>query len=210
MDTDILFLLLLAIGYITYILSKNNKKLKAKKLTKLYLDYIDNFKLDVFKSFGDYLITNKILVYENDIPITLKSKKYINSDLASAFLEIKNKLLTDFNNKMFLPNGDVLKDFYLEINNIFKNDNEIHKLRYINNSIKDISINIAIENYNSSISSNHEKSIGAQFIAFRTFENETKVGRFYPEVDYRNMCRLLKRRKKNPNVPYVEFLETFS
>lgn len=210
MDTDIQFLLLFVIGYTAYLLYKNNKKSKAKKLTKLYLDYIDNFKLDVLKSFNNYLLTNKILVYVNEVPVTLKSKKYIHSDLESAFLEIKNKLLTDFNNKMFLPNGDVLEDFYLEINNIYKNDNETHKLRYINNSIKHISTNIAIENYNSSIFSNHEKSIGAQFIAFRTFENETKVERFYPEDDYRKLRRLLKKRKENSNVPYEKFLETFT
>ncbi|MBB1148537.1 hypothetical protein H4K35_00040 [Myroides sp. NP-2] len=210
MDTDIQFLLLFVIGYIAYLLYKNNKKSKAKKLTKLYLDHIDNFKFDVLKSFSDYLLTNKILVYENEVPVILKSKKYIHSNLESAFLEIKNKLLTDFNNKMFLPNGDVLEDFYLEINNIYKNDNEIQKLRYINNSIKYISINVAIENYNSSIFSDHAKSIGAQFIALRTFENETKVGRFYPEDDYRKLRRLLKKRKKNSTVSYDEFLETFT
>ncbi|WP_160339292.1 hypothetical protein, partial [Myroides sp. LoEW2-1] len=69
---------------------------------------------------------------------------------------------------------------------------------------------IAIENYNSSIFNDHAKSIGAQFIALKTFENETKVERFYPEGDYRKLRRLLKKRKKNSNVLYEEFLETLT
>ena len=208
MDSETIYVFsIIAFGYLAYVFSKKYKKNKAKKVFRLFLDYLNDYELETLKSFDSYLASHKILIYKNNESKIIEKDKFIKANIQEAFSDIKSKLSSEIKQNLYLYGEEVKNEYLKKLNSIFYNSNIKDKLDFVNKKIEVLAIDVAIENYHSTNENNHNKSLGAEFIALVAFQNEILLGYSYPEKNYNHLKKLLKLRKENPFISFQEFLD---